>query len=274
MKVCPFNATHVVPTSGFQAHILECENRDTVEREMYRRSEANRLVPSKQSHSVQINNKTDEDWDSEIVQSYNPKEAIFFKEIPRTVPPGLGRAARQNWRIKEQERLERLKKGLPIHDLLISETGEDFSKDNCAVNGAVQEINKSNKICIRSLNDDTGKAAVNSHEVMRADRPLRHLDVAKPHTRIAANIFNNMKGDIASSCIQENASFVQSPETEECSSVYMKRKRKFQKKLVEIHKLEKDRENGCELNQEEQEKLAKKQYFEAELAKVLKDLSL
>lgn len=54
----------------------------------------------------------------------------------------------------------------------------------------------------------------------------------------------------------------------------MKRKRKFQKKLVEIHKLEKDRENGCELNQEEQEKLAKKQYFEAELAKVLKDLNL
>ncbi|XP_042228159.1 uncharacterized protein LOC121870398 [Homarus americanus] len=127
MKVCPFNATHVVRTIHYQKHIVECENRDTVELELYRRQGMNRLPPERQVLKPHVTHPAanEEDWDKEaLAASYNPTQRIIYKTIAREPPPGFGKASRKLWRTREAQRIELLRKGLPIDEFLITCTDE------------------------------------------------------------------------------------------------------------------------------------------------------
>lgn len=54
----------------------------------------------------------------------------------------------------------------------------------------------------------------------------------------------------------------------------IKKKRKWEKKLCEIEKLERKRETGEQLTLQEEEKISKKGEFKTELAKLLDGVSL
>ncbi|KAK7055015.1 hypothetical protein SK128_024934 [Halocaridina rubra] len=126
VKRCVFNATHIIKTPLYESHILECPDRAIVERDLCYREKANDQLrqneqPKKSSYSLP-STSCEEDWDNDIViSSYNPTEHIIYREFTRPPPPGLGKAARREWRKKEIERVQRLKDGKPIFDLISDE---------------------------------------------------------------------------------------------------------------------------------------------------------
>ncbi|XP_069979151.1 uncharacterized protein [Penaeus vannamei] len=259
MKVCVFNATHVVPTHLYQVHILECPDKAIVERDIYRRREVeNKLQAKRQAPRPMIPTHavcTEEDWDSETVaSSYNPTEHIIHREIARPPPPGLGKAGRRQWREVELERIRRLKAGEPIDDLVYPGKPEE------------QMIGSQLKIpSADTLSHSQSFSRIMSSTsslVMQSDQPLRRPKIElEPHSRIAANIFHN------GSCSSVNSE----PKTEEMQAKIeelKKQESKIKSKLKQMKKLEGKKAGGGQLTSEEEAKIAKRSEFEAQLAEV------
>ncbi|XP_037776351.1 uncharacterized protein LOC119573271 isoform X1 [Penaeus monodon] len=259
MKVCVFNATHVVPTHLYQVHILECPDKAIVERDIYRRREVeNKLQAKRQTSRPVISTHavcTDEDWDSETVaSSYNPTENIIHREIARAPPPGLGKAGRRKWREVELERLRRLKAGEPIDDLVYPGKQEDQMIGSQMKSASVDVISQ-----CQSFSRITSST---SSLIVQSDQPLRRpkFDL-EPQSRIAANIFHN------GSCTTVNSD----PKTEEMQAKMeelKKQENKIKSKLKQMKKLEGKKANGGQLTSEEEAKIAKRSEFEADLAEV------
>ncbi|XP_071545955.1 uncharacterized protein [Panulirus ornatus] len=283
MKVCVFNATHVIPTPEYQAHILECDSRSTVERELYRRKETDReLLYNRQMaesrHQVaqpqaRSDSASQEDWDSEMVlSSYNPNESIVYKEIPRQPPPGLGKAGRRKWREREIERVQRLRNGLPIDDLIYPPTNEDTTGDDFEAIGASGRTFGSGIKLNRYAQGIPGQMAQSPcNQVMKADVPLRRPRIPiEHHSRIAANIFGNITQAQSTSSSQGSDNsmeqVLQSSGMTQQKKECIKEKRKIEKKLCEIKKLEVQRDDGCKLTEQEIEKLGKRSDLETRLA--------
>ncbi|XP_064116322.1 gametocyte-specific factor 1 homolog isoform X3 [Macrobrachium nipponense] len=138
VKVCPFNATHIIKTALFQSHIVSCPERAIVERDIYL---------SKTVHDQQLEKKKKmnevaesplstcgEDWDSELsVSTYKPEEHLIHRDIVRPPPPGMGKAARREWREREMERVQCIREGRPIYHLINSDTSGGTPQENVKV---------------------------------------------------------------------------------------------------------------------------------------------
>ncbi|XP_063585530.1 uncharacterized protein LOC134762958 [Penaeus indicus] len=259
MKVCVFNATHVVPTHLYQVHILECPDKAVVERDIYRRREVeNKLQAKRQTPRPVISTHalcTEEDWDSETVaSSYNPAEHMIHREIARAPPPGLGKGGRRKWREVELERLRRLKAGEPIDDLVYPGKHEDQMLGSQMKSASVDILSQSQSFS--RITSSTSSLAMQSDQPLR--RPKTDLE---PQSRIAANIFHN------GSCTTVNSD----PKTEEMQAKMeelKKQENKIKSKLKQMKKLEGRKASGGQLTSEEEAKIAKRSEFEANLAEV------
>ncbi|XP_042863172.1 uncharacterized protein LOC122247709 isoform X2 [Penaeus japonicus] len=259
MKVCVFNATHVVPTHLYQVHILECPDKAIVERDIYRRREVeNKLQAKVQTPRPVISTHavcTEEDWDSETVaSSYNPSEHIIHREIARAPPPGLGKAGRRKWREMELERIRRLKAGEPIDDLIFPGSSE---------NQIIVDQMKSVSVDTISLCQSYSRISSSIGSLaMQSDQPLRQPKIdLEPQSRIAANIFHNGSNTSVSTVSR-------TPEMEAKIEEMRKQENKIKSKLKEMKKLEGKKATGGQLTSEEETKIAKRSDFEAQLTEV------
>ncbi|XP_069157598.1 uncharacterized protein [Procambarus clarkii] len=103
----------------------------------------------------------------------------------------MSKTERRKFRERDLERVQRLKSGLPIDDILIDERPENFNKDD-ATKGAVGGLFESSTPGVRcSSVADMGQAVENCAKLMHADGLLRRPKIAESRCRIAANIFEN-----------------------------------------------------------------------------------
>lgn len=272
VKRCVFNATHIVKTPLFQAHILECPDRAIVERDIYRRQKAEDEMRGRpQQTTIAPAPVCDEDWDSEMVDSsYNPSEHVVYKEITRPPPPGMGKAARRAWRAKEIERVQRLKDGQPIEDLISPEEG-DIDNSNVGLKTSSGE-NVGSNLTQQNNGKSTGATSIS---VMRCDKLLRR-------PRIAANIFNSKNAELDNPKVlndvveevQQDSNNKGNKGISANMKEFIKQKRILEKRLVGIKKLEKKKMDGYQFSREESIKVGKKQETEEQLAKLLENVNL
>lgn len=199
MKVCVFNATHVIPTKDYQAHILECPDKAIVERDIYRRQEVEDAMEIKRKEWITMPAESvwDEDWEKEMVENpYNAKEAIISKEITRPPPPGtMGKSGRRAWRLAEIERVNRIKEGIQICDMDHPDVSISSSMINLGGSSSTFHPRNAERDVIKS-----SLTASKCNLAMRADQPLRRPKALLQKTRIAANIFsNNLDEDLKAS---------------------------------------------------------------------------
>lgn len=247
MKVCLFNAVHVVPTPKYQAHLLECEDRGLVERELYVKPSmvSSAAVVRPQPVPVQHGNIKCEDWESECVQSsYSPEEHIIYKEFIRRTPAGLSKGARKAWRLQEIQRVNRLKNGLMVGD---------FETDTNS-----------------PLPETTGAYA--SGAIPKSQDKLK-FDMSKPES---AELHQKDTGSDAAAAFtsthkKPNHSD-QSQESKTCTEMtnFIKEKRKLEKKLIEIERLEHAKTDLKEkLTDQEEAKILLKKTIEEKLADIM-----
>lgn len=244
VKVCPFNATHIIKTPLFQSHIVSCPERAIVERDIYL---------SKTVHDQQLKKKKKmnevtesplstcgEDWDSELpVSTYKPEEHLIHRDIVRPPPPGMGKAARREWREREMERVKCIREGRPIFHLIGSETSGGTAQEN----GMNAEV----------LQQSGMTATVDSSFTQGQKQRL---------PRIAANI----------GLYTEKEEKRQS-EGEDLKMI-IKQKRILEKRLIGIKRLEDKVKEGHHLTSEEKIKIGRKQETEVELTRLLEGTDL
>ncbi|XP_068244530.1 uncharacterized protein [Palaemon carinicauda] len=246
VKVCPFNATHIVKTPLFQSHIVSCPGRAIVERDIYlsktvhdhQLEKKKKMLSEAAESSLSAN---DEDWDSEcVVSTYKPEEHMIHRDIVRPPPPGMGKAARREWREREIERVQCIREGRPINHLINHESSNGIALEN-STNFKVSQQSE--------------KSAMDSSAIMQGEKRLRH-------PRIAANI-----GLFINKEQQEQS------EDERLKEI-IKQKRILEKRLVGIKRLENKEKDGHLLTNEEKIKLGRRQETEVELARLLEGVSL
>ncbi|KAK3861933.1 hypothetical protein Pcinc_032149 [Petrolisthes cinctipes] len=280
MKTCVFNATHVVPVHEYQHHIKNCENRQYVDRMIYEFQKACEEDTCMSERAVQITtqpsetNLTGEDWDADVVKaSYDPQASVIYREFTRPPPPGLGKAARRAWRQREVERVECLKSGRPVHDLISengnSEDGQSTSEEGATGVGSLRS-GKSFPGMLHSITDSN--TSYRTSKVMSAEQPLRRPQIlaGSAHSRIAANIFSSSPSTLGQEQVSQNIE-VDDPVA---SKGFIKEKQKLEKKIKEIRKLERKSATGETLAKQEVNKVARKKDFETQLSDLRKEIEL
>ncbi|XP_050699064.1 protein D7-like [Eriocheir sinensis] len=272
MKECIFNAVHVVPASEFQAHLLSCEDKQLVEREIFSRPQVKKGGPLVKPEAVPVENVsiTCEDWESERVESsYSPEASIINKEFTRPPPSGLSKSARKQWRMNEIERVKRLQNGLPVTsaqsaspDNHLSMTSSVTRNSDWTAGGAVPKLQDKNvKSSSSSAESDTNIGQVSQDgkqscgtSVSSADHPTE-LDSLK-------NLTNNPQ--VCEKKIQRLD-----------MGGYIKNKRKLEKKLFEIEKLENLKENfNQKLTIQEESKIVLKESILEQLRDLMTHLDV
>ncbi|XP_063878553.1 uncharacterized protein LOC135110296 [Scylla paramamosain] len=261
MKVCLFNAVHVVPTHQYQAHLLECENRELVERELYSSPRMASSAPLVKIESVPVENVTArcEDWESDLVQSsYSPEEHSIYKEFIRRTPAGLSKGARKVWRLKEIERVNRLQNGLMVGD---SQSDTNTSMPDMtyaspsggwAASGAISKL------------QDKFKFDVSKPESIMVNRQMHqkdmHPDTATAFTSLKEPNYNDKS---------------EKPKNRPEMTDFIKEKRKLEKKLFEIKKLENMKADLNEkLTVQEESKILLKKNIEEKLSNLMAGMNM
>ena len=130
MKTCPFNATHVILSKDYEAHLLECPGKAIVERDIYRSKVEDALDIKKKWNTMPSESVWEEDWDSELVENpFNVNELIVSKEFTRPPPPGMkSKSGRREWRLAEIDRVTRIRERKQINDMVHPDTS--ISRNN------------------------------------------------------------------------------------------------------------------------------------------------
>lgn len=247
MKVCLFNAVHVVPAHKYQAHLLECEDRGLVERELYAKPSmvSSGSVVRPEPVPVQNGDVKCEDWESECVQSsYSPEEHIIYKEFIRRTPAGLSKGARKAWRLQEVQRVNQLKNGLMVGD---------FQSDT---NASLPEMTSA--YASGAIPKSRDKLKFNMSKPESAE--LHQKDTGSD---AAAAFTSALKKPNHSDESQDSKKFTE-------MTNFIKEKRKLEKKLIEIKRLEHAKTDLNEkLTDQEEAKILLKETIEEKLANVM-----
>lgn len=257
MKVCIFNAVHVVPVHQYQAHLLECESRELVEREVYCRPRVVQTTPLAKAEALPVQDGIAkcENWELECVQSsYRPEEHVIYKEFTRPPPPGLGKAARKQWRLSEIDRVNRLKNGMIV----------DPQSDTSTA---------TSKMSTTSMNSGwSATGAVPKHQ----DKFKHSLSKIEPATMIGEKVERDRCLDTVTSVFSPISSEgtlsdkSQNQKNGRDMTDFIREKRKLEKKLFEIKKLESMKINSNEkLTEQEEAKILTKESIEGKLANLM-----
>ncbi|XP_045120009.1 uncharacterized protein LOC123509639 [Portunus trituberculatus] len=252
MKVCLFNAVHVVPSHQYQAHLLECDSRGLVERELYFKPSVTSNAPEVKPESVLVQNTTAiaEDWETECVQSsYSPEEQSLYKEFVRRTPAGMSKSARKAWRLNEIQRVNRLKNGL---------VGGDSQSDT---NTSAPEITRPSA---------SSGAIQKSQDRLRLEstRIIGQTNQKDLSSDTATAFTSTLK-------VPNDNDKYQGPKDMTKMTNFIKEKRKLEKKLIEIKKLENMKADSNEkLTNQEEVKIFLKKDIEEKLANLMANVNM